>query len=407
MLLDQYHAVHDAAVLVEDEMKAHHVVPADHHMPQPEQSTNHHGYQAPHTPQAELDAIDAAQDRYNLQVKHIKTAMEGFLHARGAEGHSVDDAERMWAIAARLTLEKEQKILTKAVEVGKMHQADAKDKLEDQYHAVIEAAKLVEDELKAHHIVPADHVMPTGEPTETGLRTYEQTANHYGYTGPIEDSKSTPAAAAAPPAPPAPAPAPAAIGGSGSIGPRWTYDSSIEAPAGTKDMGSWKASVYTQEQQDRLSVNEKGEPVAKTNTDKMPAAEAAAKTAATDATADATETTTAKVSQKSLRGKQEPTETQESETQTADLIAEPPTPDTSSKPILGMGLGPLIGFIVGGVALVGLVGVGVAKTKSNKEQQSAQRLVESQNTIAVVQGSTDGSASPTRAVTQATFVQML
>jgi len=405
MLLNTFHAVHDAAVLVEDELKAHGVIPADHHMPQPEQSTNHHGYQAPQTTsQADLDSIDAAQDRYNVQVKQIKAAMEGFLHDRGAEGHSVDDAERMWAIAARLTLQKEQKILAKAIEVGQMHQADAKDKLEDQYHAVIEAASMVEKELKADHIVPGDHTMPTGEPTGTesatsGSRTYEQTANQYGYTGPLADSnKSTP-------------PAPAPPVGGGSIGPRWTYDSSVEAPTGTKDMGGWKASVYTTEQQSRLGVNEKGEPAAKVvymKTKKIDE-KSVAGTDTTAAATAATETTTAKVAQKSLRGKQEPTETQDSETRTQSLIAEPPTPaaDTSSKPVAGVGIGPLIGFVVGGVALVALVGVGVAKAKSNKEQQSAQRLTESQNAFAVVQGSTDGTASPPRAVTQATFIQML
>lgn len=284
-----------------------------------------------------------------------------------------------------------------------MHQADAKDKLEDQYHAVIEAASMVEKELKADHIVPGDHTMPTGESTGTksaasGSRTYEQTANQYGYTGPLADSnKSTP-------------PAPAPVGG-GSIGPRWTYDSSVEAPIGTKDMGGWKASVYTTEQQNRLGVNEKGEPVAKVvymKTSKIDE-KSVAGTDTTGAATAATETTTAKVAQKSLRGKQEPTETQDSETRTQSLFAEPPTPaaDTSSKPVAGVGIGPLIGFVVGGVALVALVGVGVAKAKSNKEQQSAQRLTESQNAFAVVQGSTDGTASPPRAVTQTTFIQML
>merc|ERR1711966_100047 len=274
-----------------------------------------------------------------------------------------------------LTLQKEQKILAKAIEVGQMHQADAKDKLEDQYHAVIEAASMVEKELKADHIVPGDHTMPTGESTGTksaasGSRTYEQTANQYGYTGPLADSnKSTP-------------PAPAPVGG-GSIGPRWTYDSSVEAPIGTKDMGGLKAS----------KIDERS--VAGTDT--------------TGAATAATETTTAKVAKKSLRGKQEPTETQDSETRTQSLFAEPPTPaaDTSSKPVAGVGIGPLIGFVVGGVALVALVGVGAAKAKSNKEQQSAQRLTESQNAFAVVQGSTDGTASTPRAVTQTTFIQML
>ena len=47
------------------------------------------------------------------------------------------------------------------------------------------------------------------------------------------------------------------LGGSGGIGPAWTRGE-IEKPAGEKDMGSWKALVYTEEQQARLG----GQPVA-------------------------------------------------------------------------------------------------------------------------------------------------
>merc|ERR1719499_554164 len=48
------------------------------------------------------------------------------------------------------------------------------------------------------------------------------------------------------------------FGGSGSIGPAWTYDDTVEQPAGTKDMGGWTAAVYTEEQQERLGVDEMG-----------------------------------------------------------------------------------------------------------------------------------------------------
>eukprot|EP00941_MAST-03F_sp_MAST-3F-sp1_P002372 g2372.t1 len=48
------------------------------------------------------------------------------------------------------------------------------------------------------------------------------------------------------------------LGGSGGIGPAWTYDDNIEAPAGLKDMGSWVKAVYTEEQQARLGVREDG-----------------------------------------------------------------------------------------------------------------------------------------------------
>merc|ERR1719487_2382147 len=55
------------------------------------------------------------------------------------------------------------------------------------------------------------------------------------------------------------------VGGmkSGSIGPAWTYDSSVEKPAGEKDMGGWTAAVYTTEQQQRLGVDEMGQKVQK------------------------------------------------------------------------------------------------------------------------------------------------
>lgn len=52
----------------------------------------------------------------------------------------------------------------------------------------------------------------------------------------------------------------------GSIGPAWTYDSSVEAPAGEKDMGTWTMSVYTAEQQERLGVDSKGQKVMQLNT---------------------------------------------------------------------------------------------------------------------------------------------
>ena len=52
------------------------------------------------------------------------------------------------------------------------------------------------------------------------------------------------------------------VGGSGGLGPAFTRGE-IEAPAGEKDMGSYKAAVYTQEQQDRLNVNEQGQKIKK------------------------------------------------------------------------------------------------------------------------------------------------
>ena len=47
------------------------------------------------------------------------------------------------------------------------------------------------------------------------------------------------------------------IGGMGGMGPAWTRGET-EQPAGTKNMGTWTAAVYTAEQQARLGVNEMG-----------------------------------------------------------------------------------------------------------------------------------------------------
>merc|ERR1711865_875714 len=47
-----------------------------------------------------------------------------------------------------------------------------------------------------------------------------------------------------------------------TLGPAWTYDTEVEAPAAEKDMGGWTMGVYTEEQQTRLNVNELGEKVA-------------------------------------------------------------------------------------------------------------------------------------------------
>ena len=57
----------------------------------------------------------------------------------------------------------------------------------------------------------------------------------------------------------------------GAVGPAWTYDKSVEKPAGKKDMGGWEARVYTKEQQARLGVDETGKPIKKKVEEKKPA----------------------------------------------------------------------------------------------------------------------------------------
>ena len=49
--------------------------------------------------------------------------------------------------------------------------------------------------------------------------------------------------------------------GQRALGPRWTWDASVEKPQGMKDMGSWNKRVYTAEQQRRLSIDEEGNKV--------------------------------------------------------------------------------------------------------------------------------------------------
>jgi len=63
------------------------------------------------------------------------------------------------------------------------------------------------------------------------------------------------------PAPAKPAPSPAVkevmTSGVRGIGPSWTRGL-MEAPAGEKNMGSWTAACYTEEQQERLNCDEHG-----------------------------------------------------------------------------------------------------------------------------------------------------
>jgi len=128
---------------------------------------------------AAADSIDDAQDRYNVQVQRIKQTEENRLHALGASGMTIDQAEMEWEKEAKDRLTQERAMLGQAVKDGKLDEEKAKEILEDDYHAVLEAAKLVEDELKQHKIVSADHTMPI--PTATA-----STSNHapHGFQAP-------------------------------------------------------------------------------------------------------------------------------------------------------------------------------------------------------------------------------
>lgn len=52
------------------------------------------------------------------------------------------------------------------------------------------------------------------------------------------------------------------VGGMSGMGPRWTWDSTVEKPAGEKNMGTWTRAIYTPEQQARLGVGEDGNALA-------------------------------------------------------------------------------------------------------------------------------------------------
>jgi len=128
----------------------------------------------------EDDPIDTAQAHYDAEVQRTKKAEENMLHELGQKGMAIDDAERRWENVAKGRLAQERDVLLTAVRDGTMPEAKAKEILEDDYHAVIEAARLVEEELKAHHIVPAGHKMPTPV----------QSVNAHGYTAPAVGTTS-------------------------------------------------------------------------------------------------------------------------------------------------------------------------------------------------------------------------
>jgi hypothetical protein len=96
---------------------------------------------------------------------------------------------------------------------------------------------------------------PAGEEDHGSFKTAVYTAEQQARLK--VDSHGNPASAAAPAAAAEPAAKPKLIGGSKVIGPAWTRGE-IEAPAGTKNMGTWTAAVYTEEQQARLNVDEYG-----------------------------------------------------------------------------------------------------------------------------------------------------
>ena len=71
------------------------------------------------------------------------------------------------------------------------------------------------------------------------------------------------------------------------IGPSWTQKSGMEPPKGEKDMGGWKAAIYTEEQQKRLQVDEQGNKLQKAESSSSTSTSAEASTAAATSAATA------------------------------------------------------------------------------------------------------------------------
>merc|ERR1719162_2440842 len=110
--------------------------------------------------------------------------MKQTMHSMGSHGATVDEAETKWESLSAAKIIKARDELKKAVASGYVTEAEAKQELEDNYHAMLEAAKQVESELKQHGVVAHDHHMPV------------PSSNTHGYTAPISTIPAVPTNAA-------------------------------------------------------------------------------------------------------------------------------------------------------------------------------------------------------------------
>jgi len=355
ILEDDYHAVLEAAKLVEDELKQHNVVPADHTMPIPTASANNHGYQAPpptapktHSPVQSDHAHsytaplppkkpsnpDAAEEQWEEEVVNIATEEKKFLHDLGASGITIDEAEAQWSEQVQKHLSDETKFLQQLVLDHRISAEDAEERLQDDFNAARQATKQVDAELNSHGI----HPHHPSHPSDVATKNLRGKAN----------------AIASPP----------------TI-PSTSHISGSNPPTATTTATA-------------------------TTTTAAPAT-------ATLQSATATTALAAGISQ------QKPAITP-AETTSKVLIANSnsndvpaPASEESSRQILGLGVGGFVGIVVGCLALVALAVVALVKGGSSSQRESRSGLV------SVVQGSrrTSGTGSPTQAVRHTNFVQML
>jgi len=106
----------------------------------------------------------------------------------GAAGASIDQAESQWETTATNHLMQEREGLKRAVEAGILTEAKARQVLEDSYHAMLEAAKQVEAELKDHKVVSQDHKMP--QPSENSFGYQAPQIKPQAHEGPDDDLTS-------------------------------------------------------------------------------------------------------------------------------------------------------------------------------------------------------------------------
>jgi len=103
---------------------------------------------------------DAAEQQWEEEVVRIVNDEKRILHRLGltpkADGsrRNIDEAEHEWARIAHDRLQREAKILRKAVLAKKIGTKEAEERLRDDYNAVREAARRVDMELAEHGINP-------------------------------------------------------------------------------------------------------------------------------------------------------------------------------------------------------------------------------------------------------------
>eukprot|EP00038_Savillea_parva_P007918 m.173308 g.173308 ORF g.173308 m.173308 type:complete len:130 (+) comp13676_c0_seq1:143-532(+) len=102
---------------------------------------------------------------------------------------------------------------------------------------------------------------PAGERTDGSATFLVYTEEQQARLGVDAQGKKVSASTASqPPAQPSTASQPPMHCGGKDVRPRWVREG-LEPPAGEVSMGTWNKAVYTEEQQKRFGVDEKGEPI--------------------------------------------------------------------------------------------------------------------------------------------------